>query len=273
ISILANILAAKQLSEKTGKGLSKREIINQQREFERETKCNKVFNMDRQDPNFPKEFAKFIKRYNNYCDKSGQPNRKVKPLNANPTLKEVEELSLNMGSGGDSGYTGNGNSFIVAGLESGEIVLPDLYGSAIQGAINHVGMYDSSKYYSLSSKCFFTANNDKNKNGLGYSYVGVGYESPNYYRDAFDQVYCAYVKNHDSDELNALNKAKSEANIGEKYSVLSLKSNTSKWYCSKVAWYGYKYGANVDIDCNGGLFVKPVDIYKDSDVVIWKHYE
>ncbi|GMQ63595.1 hypothetical protein [Vallitalea maricola] len=269
----SQILAAKQLSERTGRGLSKNKIMRQQKEFERITNYKEVLSMNENNPAYPKKFAEYIDKYNEYCDKIGQSNNKVEPLSDNPTLKEVQNYPINIGSGGDDTYSGDGNSFSVSALESGEIVLPDLYGVCIQGLINHAAIYDESRYYDNSSACFLSANNDDNQNGLGYSYVGVGYESPDYYRDAFDQVHCCYVKNHDSDEQSALDKAQAEANVGEDYSLKTLKSNTSKWYCSKVVWYGYKHGADVDIDYDGGPFVFPVDIYNDGDIVVWKTYE
>lgn len=267
----AEIIAEKRLSLIGRAGVSKAKIMREQKAFEEATGYKEVFAIDPQDEEFPAKFGEYIKNYNEYCNEIGESDKVVPELSDNPTMDEIEALHLNMGSGGDSAYTGDGNSFKVTAMLSGEFVLPDQYGVCLQGLINHAAMYDSSRYYSNSSRCFLSANDDDNRNGKGYSYTGVGYESPNYYRNCFDQVYCGYVPGEDASE--ALSSAQSAASVGESYSLNTTKSNTSKWYCSKVLWYGYEHGLDIDIDYDGGPFVFPVDIYNDEDVSIWISYE
>ena len=47
--------------------------------------------------------------------------------------------------------------------------------------------------------------------------------------------------------------------IGKPYQI-SSKTNTSKWYCSKLVWRAYKEALNIDIDSDGGTYVFPDDI-------------
>ncbi len=270
----ATLLKIKEKAEKEGKGLSKTSILSQQKAFEEYTNFEEVFSMDANDPEFPEAFGSYVKKYNEYCDKIGQSTNKVKELSNNPTLEEIEAANYNIGSGGDSTYTGDGNSFSVSAITTGEFVLPDLYGICPQGLINHAAIYDKSKYYSNASACFLSANNDNNESGKGYTYIGVNYESPNYYRDAFDQVYVGLVTGvSDANEVKAYEKVKGVASVGEQYSLTTIKSTTSEWYCSKVVWYGYNYALNIDIDFDGGIWVFPVDIYNSGKVTLWKLYE
>lgn len=56
---------------------------------------------------------------------------------------------------------------------------------------------------------------------------------------------------------------------GEPYDALSSKSNTSSWYCSKIAWKAYLEKTLLDFDSNGGYHVIPDDIYLSKWVRIF----
>ena len=44
--------------------------------------------------------------------------------------------------------------------------------------------------------------------------------------------------------------------------------NPPYFYCSGLAWFGYKKVLGVDLDYNGGSYVMPDDIFRDEDVEV-----
>lgn len=61
------------------------------------------------------------------------------------------------------------------------------------------------------------------------------------------------------------------------YSITTSKSNTSKWYCSKLSWIGYKRYDSKDFDYDGGSIVFPVDLllgghYRTDGAVLYSYY-
>ena len=58
-------------------------------------------------------------------------------------------------------------------------------------------------------------------------------------------------------------------NTHPKYSILSWRAKKARRpnyvYCSLVPWIGYKYGIGLDIDYNGGIYVKPYEVYRFFD--------
>jgi len=52
----------------------------------------------------------------------------------------------------------------------------------------------------------------------------------------------------------------------EDYYTLTTKTNTTKWYCSKLPYRAYSTEASKTLDYDGGYYVLPDDIYMDSDV-------
>jgi hypothetical protein len=56
---------------------------------------------------------------------------------------------------------------------------------------------------------------------------------------------------------------------GEPYDITSRKSDTSRWYCSKLCWAGWRYVGGVDLDADGGYYVWPVDLLNDSQTRVF----
>ncbi|MGP4063260.1 distant relative of cell wall-associated hydrolase-like protein [Halobacillus litoralis] len=56
--------------------------------------------------------------------------------------------------------------------------------------------------------------------------------------------------------------------VGEPYSILALKNQSSKWYCSLIPYKAWSYrGFNLDTD--GGTHVTPRDILFDNDTIVF----
>ncbi|MDI6815792.1 MAG: hypothetical protein QME41_01180 [Actinomycetota bacterium] len=127
-------------------------------------------------------------------------------------------------------------------------------------ATGHAGEWDASKYNGLDVKCIWSANTQP--------VDGVQLETPRKYR-GYDEAYGLLVLGTTSTQRTAA-KNYCAAQNGEPYSVTSLKSNQSAWYCSKLGWASYNYtAANKDLDGNGGLYVWPIDLVNDNDTAIF----
>lgn len=59
------------------------------------------------------------------------------------------------------------------------------------------------------------------------------------------------------------------AQNGEPYNIASSKSDQSRWYCSKLAWAGWRYYGGIDLDADGGYWVWPIDLVKDPDTRVF----
>ncbi len=163
-----------------------------------------------------------------------------------------------MGSGNGDGE----NSLSVQSYDTGDICLIDNPGGHLQGEIQHAGIIDKSKYSDYDSLCFLSAQPN----------LGVIYESPNTYRDNYDEAYNCMVSGITaSQRLDAVDL--SDDYVGQPYYWYASKTDTTKWYCSKVVWYGYKNAVSIDIDEDGGCWVLPEDVLYDDDVVCWYHWE
>lgn len=58
---------------------------------------------------------------------------------------------------------------------------------------------------------------------------------------------------------------------GEPYSWYSSKTETTKWYCTKLAWFEYNKWAKLDLDSNGGYWATPDDLYYSNYVLqFWR---
>ncbi len=164
--------------------------------------------------------------------------------------------------GGDHG-PGDGNALSYKDLEKwavkGDILLGDNVGKSIQGDINHAGIYngEASKY---------------NGNVILSAQPGPGVlmESIGKWSDDNNLVMIVTVKHiSDEEKAKAYDTVAAVADIGEEYSLLTLKFTTKEWYCSKIPWYAYNnIDKHIDIDADGGIFVSPTDIYKDKDIEI-----
>ena len=48
--------------------------------------------------------------------------------------------------------------------------------------------------------------------------------------------------------------------LGEPYKITAQKTDNAHWYCSLLVWRAYKEAIGVDLDYNGGYWVKPFDL-------------
>lgn len=153
------------------------------------------------------------------------------------------------------GATGDGsNSLSFASFDSGDILVG--LGDSITG---HAGEWDDYYYSgSPSNLCVWSA-----QKSLGR----VVRESAQAYR-TYDRGYGLWVPSVTA-AARAAARTYCRSQNGEPYVLTSLKSDQSKWYCSKLPWASYRYTANLDLDGNGGLYVWPADLINDSQTSLF----
>lgn len=126
----------------------------------------------------------------------------------------------------------------------------------------HAGEFDWSRYYDLDSYCIWSANTQPVN--------GVQLEQPVKYRN-YDEAWGLWVPGA---SYNQRLKARDycAAQDGEPYDILSSKSNQDSWYCSKLVWASYYYtSAGIDLDGDGGAWVKPEDLIIDTDTAMFEY--
>lgn len=125
----------------------------------------------------------------------------------------------------------------------------------------HAGEWDASKYdpSNLNQKCIWTADT-KPLNG-------VQLDPPIRYRNNYDEAYGLYVPLANGDRARDYCKVQN----GEPYSIISSKTDQTKWYCSKLCWASYYWTAGKDLDADGGYWVWPVDLINDSETVCFTY--
>lgn len=107
---------------------------------------------------------------------------------------------------------------------------------------------------------------------LGESYPNdtvQGYSITNwagwFKKGLFTRVAVLRVNTSDANRKKALLKAYGE--YYKSYMWSTRKSDSMLYHsCSSLVWYAYKYGANIDLDYNGGGYVLPDDIAFDNDI-------
>lgn len=118
----------------------------------------------------------------------------------------------------------------------------------------HAGIWKDGLYTSgLTSWCIWSANTSPSN--------GVQREQPRKYQN-YDYCYGEWVPSKASYGLSVVNWCAAQA--GEPYDINSAKSDYSRWYCSKLAWAGWKVKTALDLDANGGYWVKPADLVNDT---------
>jgi len=124
--------------------------------------------------------------------------------------------------------------------------------SAPYGYFRHAGMFVS------SNNSFISAMPNK----------GVEWESIYWWETNYGDVILSWVPNATYDQVaNATTSA--VAHLGEPYDWQSSKTDTTKWYCSKIPWFQYNKWASIDIDFDGGYWVTPDNIWADDNVAVY----
>ncbi len=156
-----------------------------------------------------------------------------------------------------AGGDGDGsNSISLAGFDDGDIIVT-------QGTLTgHAGEWDDDYYAgSTYNNCVWSANTTPVN--------GVQREEPRKYR-AYDEAYGLWVPSVSATKrVSARNYCRAQK--GEPYNISSLKSDQSRWYCSKLCWSSYKYTSAVDLDGNGGTYVWPIDLVNDGQTSMFAH--
>lgn len=178
-----------------------------------------------------------------------------RPTLPKPITLPHPDMPPTTAGGGDG--TGS-NSLRFEAFEDGDMVV------ALGTATGHAGQWDDYQYeknlFSTYKPCVLSANT-KPVNG-------VQYESPTKYRQ-YDHAYGIWVPSATPAQRIAARNY-SRAQLGEPYSITSLKNDQSKWYCSKLLWASYKYaGPKIDLDADGGAWVWPVDLINDSQTKVF----
>ncbi|MDI6605386.1 MAG: hypothetical protein QME35_09665 [Thermoanaerobacteraceae bacterium] len=173
-------------------------------------------------------------------------NEDVKYLSVNSVKPLLSSLSLDLGDKNPQGT----NNISFDNFDTGDIILVH-DGFCPYGYYRHAGIFDSSRYRGLDSRCFISTEWTP----------GVVLETPKLYRNYDEAVglwipLVSYTK-----KINIISYLSQQ--LGKPYNILSSKSNRNEWYCSKLPWAGY-YDKGLDIDGDGGYWVKPVDIYNSN---------
>lgn len=147
-----------------------------------------------------------------------------------------------------------GNSLPISNFKDGDIIL-----GFNKWTVGHAGILDGSRGISLSSSCVWSAVKE---------YPGcVTLEKPLKYR-GYDWAYGLWVPKALASQRTAARRLCS-AQYGERYNLLSSKTDMTQWYCSKLPWVGYRDRAAKDLDANGGYWVTPSDLYNDADTRVF----
>lgn len=156
-----------------------------------------------------------------------------------------------LAAGGDgTGY----NTLSFSSFDDGDMVVT---GGSPTG---HAGEWDE-RYYlgSLADKCIWSANTAPVN--------GVQREEPRKYR-AYDNAWGLWVPSVPVTKRTAA-RSYCKSQSGEPYDISSSKTDTSRWYCSKLAWGSYKSAAGIDLDADGGYWVWPIDLVNDSQTAVF----
>jgi len=143
-----------------------------------------------------------------------------------------------------AGGSGDGaNAITFSNFDDGDIVV------VLGTATGHAGLFDEPRYVTINSSAILSANTTPRN--------GVQYETCVKYR-GYDSAYGLWVPGYTWAGVSARNFCR--AQLGEPYNIAASKSDDTAWYCSKLAWAGWRRRASVDLDADGGYWVWPVDL-------------
>lgn len=150
----------------------------------------------------------------------------------------------------DLGGDGDGTNTIAFGSFDDGDILCAFPGTTFTG---HTGIWKDGLHVSDSSYCVWSANTTPAN--------GVQRERASRYR-GYDYCYGVWVPSKAAHGLSVVNWCAAQA--GEPYDISSSKTDYSRWYCSKLPWAGWKVKTAVDLDADGGYWVKPADLVNDT---------
>jgi len=183
---------------------------------------------------------------------SGRGERHRSPRHHLPKPPASAHADIAPSTAGGSGSGTNTISF--GNFDSGDIcvVLGTLTG--------HAGVFDGSYYHGyLSDKAMLSANTTP--------VSGVQREPLSKYR-AYPDAYGLWVPSVTAAKRTAARDF-ARAQLGEPYVINASKTNDAAWYCSKLAWAGYRRTSGIDLDADGGYFVWPVDLLNDPATYVF----
>lgn len=150
-----------------------------------------------------------------------------------------------------AGGNGNGSNSIQFGNFDDGDMLVAFPGSTFTG---HAGVWKKSLYTNgIYSWCVWSANKTPVSK--------VQREQAKKYRE-YDYCFGIWVPTKYTYGLSVVNWCAAQA--GEPYDITSSKSDYSRWYCSKLPWAGWKVKTGLDLDHDGGAWVKPADLVNSS---------
>lgn len=149
-----------------------------------------------------------------------------------------------------AGGVGDGhNNLSFAGFDTGDMVCA-FPGGFLTG---HAGIFNDALHTSDYAACVWSANKTPGND--------VRRETPASFRN-FDYAYGIWVPSKASYGASVVSWCAAQA--GEPYDINSTKTDYARWYCSKLPWVGWKIRTGVDLDADGGYWVKPADLVNDS---------
>lgn len=170
---------------------------------------------------------------------------------AKPKARAHPDVAPRTASGSGDGS----NNVTFASFDSGDIVV------VLGSGAGHAGVFDGAMYGGLYSYAVLSANTSPRN--------GVQWESCVKYR-AFPEAYGLWVPSRDW--CGSSVRYYCRAQLGEPYNILSSKSDETAWYCSKLAWAGWRRRAAADLDGDGGYWVWPVDLITAPLTSVFGHW-
>lgn len=155
-----------------------------------------------------------------------------------------------------AGGTGDGtNSLSFTAFDDGDMIV------GLGTMLGHAGCWDGLRYRgSAYDNCVWSANKEP--------YPGVALEKPIKYRN-YDAAFGLWVPS--KYQYGGAVVSFCAAQAGEPYNLMSSKSNTQEWYCSKLPWKAWQVRTGLDLDADGGYWVWPVDLVNDSDTRVFAY--
>lgn len=143
----------------------------------------------------------------------------------------------------------------------GDVLVGDKPGIGIQGQYEHAGIYNGKGY---SDNCIFS--ND----GFGKT---ARFDSVSGWDKEYNSVYDLNVWTASSDQAIKAYKVAYSTFYGTPY-AFGEKYDTDTSYCSKIPWYGYKVGCDIDLDGTdvNDEFVLPISLYSSDNTSVRHHW-
>ncbi len=164
-----------------------------------------------------KELEKNRPRFDNKMEEVNKRHNRINQIMG----KNISKNSTDQGKG--DGNTLKYNHLKVFAVK-GDILLGDNEGKAMQGDINHAGMYDGEASRKMQDVILSAQPNS-----------GVLMESVDKWAKENDTVYIVTVAGLSIEsKAEAYDTVAAVAEIGENYTVWTLKYTTEDWYCSKI---------------------------------------